>query len=211
MTRNRPGPRRRRQLHKDREKLRQLMARAEKENAQAASSANTTSPAQDSAPDADKNASTVNLGGHGIRPRAKCKHRHLPDRHYYQRSDSMDLRYLAFQRRINHQVDDKVAEASAVLGTQDRRNMCLLSHLSRKVDRQLEQTRRELGYMRQAVKRGHGMLALFEEENDKLRSRLQSMEDLVDRLEIDRKRRRRHEERMRCAVSMTEEELFALP
>ncbi|KAH7152822.1 hypothetical protein EDB81DRAFT_881780 [Dactylonectria macrodidyma] len=42
--------------------------------------------------------------------RKHCKHRRLPDRNYYHRVEDLDYRYLAFQRRIQRLVDEKINE-----------------------------------------------------------------------------------------------------
>ncbi|KAH7141268.1 hypothetical protein B0J13DRAFT_608279 [Dactylonectria estremocensis] len=51
------------------------------------------------------------------RPKRKpCKHRRLPDRNYYHRVEDLDYRYLAFQRRIQRLVDEKIKEGKTQIG-----------------------------------------------------------------------------------------------
>ncbi|KAF5237652.1 hypothetical protein FANTH_10678 [Fusarium anthophilum] len=126
MARTRPSARRRRKTRKNREKLRQAIAKQEREEAGAtacSAPASTTENATGAATEAATSASAHDAKGAADTTKARrCKHRHLPDRHYYYRDEKFDRRFLALDRRINERLDINVAKGFAAINVAYQRH-----------------------------------------------------------------------------------------
>ncbi|KAJ4156584.1 hypothetical protein NW754_008216 [Fusarium falciforme] len=116
----RKNPHRRRRDYERKKRLQELCAFVEQQNAQAdgtgdgAGPAGTALPSDKDAP-GPKIASTTDQKTPPSEPKQRCKHRKVPDRHYYDRPEKMERQYLGFQRRVTSVVDDKIAKGSATL------------------------------------------------------------------------------------------------
>ncbi|KAF9770355.1 hypothetical protein IL306_012116 [Fusarium sp. DS 682] len=127
MSRNRPSAQRRRNMRRSREKLRQVMANREKGQAEAA--ACQTGSAQASTTEATTNTLASDAKDNPDESKARpCKHRHLPDRHYYHREEKFEHRFLALQRRIDERFDDNIAKGRAAIDADYDRHVSRMRH-----------------------------------------------------------------------------------
>ncbi|RFN49975.1 hypothetical protein FIE12Z_5773 [Fusarium flagelliforme] len=179
MSRPRPSSKKRRRLGRDKEAMRKFLAQA-----QSSTQNNHAAPAQSSTTPSGGDPSGSNENGPApqvVKP--KCKHRHLPDRHYYAREDKYDRCFLTFLRRSTERMDNKIAEMTKVL---DERNSLLsdkLKHYKERLNGNNEQIRRDVAWHVKRIE--EGSLA-------KLLQRVNRLENRCNDLSLELMRERQH-------------------
>ncbi|KAF5652286.1 hypothetical protein F25303_3413 [Fusarium sp. NRRL 25303] len=193
MARTRPSAQRRRKMRKNTEKLRQAIAKQEHKEteatAEAAASsaqASTIENVTEAATEAAANASASDAKDTtGETETPRCKHRHLPDRHYYYRDEKFDRRFLALDRRINERLDDNIAKGRAAMDTDYRSHNNVLRRTRERLARHEQEIQRTLRLglrsMELEVKHLKWRVDEIQQENQTLR----------DEIEHERRRTRR--------------------
>ncbi|KAF5555439.1 hypothetical protein FPHYL_8228 [Fusarium phyllophilum] len=194
MARTRPSAQRRRKMRKKTEMLRQAIAKQDQDKAEAtaqaaASSAlasdteNVTEATTEAATSASAPDAKDTTDGTETR---RCKHRHLPDRHYYYREETFDRRFLALDRRINERLDDNIAKGRAAMDA---------DYLSHKND--LQRTRGRLARHEQEIQRTLRLgLKSMELEVKSLKWRVDDLQQENQALRDEMERERRYTRRM---------------
>ncbi|PNP85264.1 hypothetical protein FNYG_01493 [Fusarium nygamai] len=190
MARTRPSAQRRRKMRKNREKLRQAIAKQEQEEAGAAASsaqASTTGSVTEAATEADTSASAHDAKETADTTKTRrCKHRHLPDRHYYHREDKYDRRFLALDRRLKERLDENIAEGCAAL------NEDYHIHNNR-LDRTRERLARTEHQIQRTLRLG---LRSMENEITRLKWKVEAIQEENQTLRDEIERERRYTRRM---------------
>ncbi|KAF5645265.1 uncharacterized protein FTJAE_2515 [Fusarium tjaetaba] len=194
MARARLGAQRRRKLRKKTERLRKAFTMQDHDKAEATAQA-AASSAQASATE-NVTEATAEAATNAPAPDAqnttdrtetrRCKHRHLPDRHYYYREEVFDRRFLALDRRINERLDDNIAKGRAAMDEDYR---------SHKKD--LQRTRGRLARQEQEIQRTLRLgLKSMELEVKSLKWRVDNLQQENETLQDDIERERRSNRRM---------------
>ncbi|CAG7555833.1 unnamed protein product [Fusarium equiseti] len=179
MSRPRLSSKKRRRLGRDKEAMRRILAQAQSstQNNHAAPAQSSTTPSGGDPSGSNKNSPVPQVA------KPKCKHRHLPDRHYYAREDKYDRRFLTFLRRSTERMDNKIAEITKVL---DQRNSLLsdkLKHYKERLSGNNEQIRRDVAWHVKRIE--EGSLA-------KLLQRVNHLENRCNELSLELMRERQH-------------------
>ncbi|KAF5580020.1 hypothetical protein FPCIR_10850 [Fusarium pseudocircinatum] len=194
MARTRLGAQRRRKIRQKTERLRQAFtmqdhdkAEATAEAAAGSAQASATENVTEATAEAATSASAPNAKGTtGGTETRRCKHRHLPDRHYYYREEKFDRRFLALDRRINERLDDNIAKGRAAMDADYR---------SHKND--LQRTRGRLARQEQEIQRTLRLgLKSMELEVKSLKWRVDDLQKENQTLRDEIERERRYTRRM---------------
>ncbi|RKL41271.1 hypothetical protein BFJ72_g5698 [Fusarium proliferatum] len=152
MARTRPSAQRRRKMRKNTERLRQAIAKQEHKETEAtakaaasSAQASTIENVTEAATEAATNASASDAKDTtGETETPRCKHRHLPDRHYYYREEKLDRRFLVLDRRINERLDDNIAKGRAAMDTDYRSHNNVLRRTRERLARHEQEIQRTL-------------------------------------------------------------------
>ncbi|KAF5608053.1 uncharacterized protein FSUBG_4877 [Fusarium subglutinans] len=139
MARNRPSARTRRSRRRRREKLQKASANEGNEQAETISQAVTPEAASPTAQATVDAPASGEKGKPCVTKVRRCRHRHLPDRHYYHREDKYDRRFYALDRRVNERVDDNVAKGRAAINEDYQRHSDNLRRAEGKLAKKVEQ------------------------------------------------------------------------
>ncbi|KAF5563079.1 hypothetical protein FNAPI_2824 [Fusarium napiforme] len=139
MARNRPSAKSRRSQRRRREKLQKASSNEGKEPAETTSEALTPKAASATA-QATIDAPASGEQGKSCAPKVRrCRHRHLPDRHYYHHADKYDRRFYAFDRRAKERIDEYIAKGCATMDADYQRHNRSLRRNEEKLAKKVEQ------------------------------------------------------------------------
>ncbi|KAJ4329118.1 hypothetical protein N0V84_000478 [Fusarium piperis] len=140
------NPKRRRLDRRTREALREYCALVDQPPAEAdATGQGSAMPAATATPPSDKDAPgpetafTADQKTSPSEPKKRCKHRKLPDRHYYHRPGKIERQYLGLQRRLTSVIDEKIAQGSTALEQWKRDAGTFMTKFKRKVKMEMEE------------------------------------------------------------------------